>query len=173
MSLRLFITSILASIVLPAASGAMAQVTMSQHQAQPRPFWGTMTGEVTFVMSSECSTQPVQTVSTNEGRVSHLGNSTLTTAHCASSDGTQAIDGHAIFTGANGADINATYTAHTVAASAQVIVQEGELTIIGGTGRFQHAAGRVPFTVYISPVSPPTLEAKWPVRFVFAGTISY
>ena len=173
MSLRLFITSILAAIVLPAASGAMAQATMSQRQVQLRPFWGTMTGEVSFVLSSECSTQPVQTVSTNEGKVNHLGKSTLATTHCASSDGTQALDGHALFSGANGAEVNATYTSHTVAASEQMIVQEGEFTIVGGTGRFKHAVGRVPFTVYISPVSPPTLESKWPIRFVFAGTINY
>jgi hypothetical protein len=117
--------------------------------------------------------QPVQTISANEGNVTHLGNSTLATAHCASSDGTQALNGHATFTGANGAEVTATYTSHTVAASAQLIVQEGEFTILGGTGRFTQAVGRVPFTVYISPVSPPTLEAKWPIRFVFAGTISY
>lgn len=173
MNLRLFLTSILTSIILPAASGAMAQPTMSHSQAQLRPFWGTMKGEASFVLSSECSTQPVLTVSTNEGKATHLGRSTLVTSHCASSDGSQALDGHATFAGANGAEVTATYTGHTVAASAQLIVEEGEFTILGGTGRFKHAVGRVPFTVYISPVSPPTLEAKWPIEFVFAGTISY
>ena len=132
-----------------------------------------MTGEVSFVLSSECSMQPVQTVSTNEGKVNHLGKSSLATTHCASSDGSQALDGHATFSVANGDEVNATYTGHVVAASEQIIVQEGEFTIVGGTGRFAHAVGRVPFTVYVSPVSPPTLEAKWPIRFVFAGTINY
>lgn len=147
--------------------------TESTAQARLRPFWGTTSGQVSFAANGLCAIAPVQTLTTSQGQITHLGVSTLTTTHCASGDGSLALDGHAIFAGANGDQILATYTAHTVAASPQVIVQEGELAINGGTGRFEHAAGRVRFTVYINPVSPPTLESKWPIQFVIAGTISY
>jgi len=163
------------TLVLFAILAAMSTVTatIAHAQAQLRPFRGTVEGEVTFALSGECAPQPVQTVSTSQGQVAHLGRTTLATTHCPSSDGTQALNGRAIFSAANGDQVIATYTSHTVAASPELIVQEGEFTINGGTGRFEHAAGRAPFTVYINPVSPPTLEAKWPIRFSFAGTISF
>ncbi len=163
------------TVIWIAILAAMSTATAAMVHAEERlrPFWGNAKGEVSFVLSDACSAQPVQTLSIAHGSVAHLGHTTLATAHCPSSDGTQALNGTAIFTAANGHQVFATYTAHTVAASPQLIVQEGEFTINGGTARFKHATGRAPFTVYINPVSPPTLEAKWPIRFSFAGTISY
>src|SRR6516165_3760389 len=52
------------------------------------------------------------------------------------------------------------HTSHTTAPPPPLIVQEGELIITGGTGRFEHATGRVPFTVYVSPISPPSSDAS-------------
>jgi hypothetical protein len=147
--------------------------TINAQKQQLRPFWGNAAGEVVFGNPGVCTTQPVQTLTNSRGQFTHLGNTTLATAHCASTDGSLALDGRATFTAANGDQVFATYTAHTIAPPPPLIVQEGELIITGGTGRFEHAAGRVPFTVYVSPVSPPTPESKWPVQFVFAGTITY
>jgi hypothetical protein len=150
-----------------------AATTANAQKQQLRPFWGHTAGEVTFGNPGVCTTQPVQTLSDSKGHLTHLGNAMLTTAHCASTDGLLALDGHATFTASNGDQIFATYTAHTIAPPPPLIVQEGELIFTGGTGRFESAKGRVPFTVYINPVSPPTAESKWPVQFVFAGTITY
>jgi hypothetical protein len=163
---------ILISLAILAAMSTTT-VTVANAQAELRPFWGSAKGEVSFVLSDACPPQPVQTLTTSRGQVTHLGSATLTTSHCASSDGTQALNGRATFTAANGDQVFATYTGHTVAASQELIVQEGEFAITGGTGRFAQASGRAPFTVYINPVSPPTLDAKWPIRFSFAGSISY
>jgi hypothetical protein len=155
------------AVVVAAAATPDAQ---TQHL---RPFWGNAAGEVTFGNPGVCTTQPVQTLANSKGSIIHLGRTMFATTHCASPDGMLALEGHATFTAPNGDQIFATYTAHTVAIPPPLIVQEGELSITGGTGRFEHATGRVPFTVYVNPVSPPTPEAKWPVQFVFAGTITY
>lgn len=149
-----------------------AATTQAQRQ-QLRPFWGSAAGEVSFGNPGVCTTQPVQTLANVTGQLTHLGNSAITTAHCASSNGMLALDGHATFTAANGDQIFATYTGHVIAPPAPLIIEEGELIITGGTGRFEHASGRVPFTVYVNPVSPPTNDARWPIQFVFAGTITY
>jgi hypothetical protein len=151
----------------------VATATADAQMQHLRAFWGNTAGEVTFGNPGACTMQPVQTLGDSKGSIIHLGRTTFATAHCASPDGMLALDGHATFTAPNGDQIFATYTAHTVAPPPPLIVQEGELSITGGTGRFQHATGRVPFTVYVNPVSPPSPEAKWPVQFVFAGTISY
>jgi len=148
-------------------------VTATAQKQQLRPFWGSMLGDVTFGNPGVCQFQPVQTLSDVKGQLTHLGSATLTTAHCASADGGLALDGHATFTAANGDEIFATYTAHMVTPPPPLIVEEGELIITGGTGRFENATGRVPFTVYVNPVSPPTIDAKWPIRYVFAGTITF
>lgn len=148
-------------------------VTAAAQKQQLRPFWGSMSGDVTFGNPGVCQFQPVQTLSNVKGQLTHLGSATLTSAHCASGDGSLALDGHATFTAADGDEIFATYTGHMVTPPPPLIVEEGELIITGGNGRFEKATGRVPFTVYVNPVSPPTMDAKWPIRYVFAGTISY
>lgn len=147
--------------------------TAAAQKKQLRPFWGSMSGEVTFGNPGLCQFQPVQTLSHVGGQVTHLGNATLTSAHCASADGTLALDGQVTFTGANGDELYGTYTGHMVTPPPPLIVEEGELIFTGGTGRFEKVTGRVPFTVYVNPVTPPTADAKWPIRWVFAGTITY
>ncbi len=44
----------------------------------------------------------------------------------------------------------------------------------GGTGRFTHATGNFTAMVFVRPgAEPPTLETRWPIDVVFAGTIAY
>jgi len=167
MKLFRFLGFAVLALIIATGTTAIAQ------KQQPRPFWGNAAGEVTFGNPGVCTTQPVQTLTSAKGQLTHLGNAMVTTTHCASADGLLALDGHATFTAANGDQVFASYTSHTTAPPPPLIVQEGELIITGGTGRFEHATGRVPFTVYVSPISPPSSDAKWPIRFVFAGTITY
>ncbi len=151
---------------------AVTASAQNHQQKQLRPFWGSVLGEVTWGNPGVCLDQPVQTLSNANGNTL-LGNTAFAGAHCASSDGSRALDGVAVFTVANGDQIRAIYTAKTVTPPPPLIVQQGEMIIVGGTGQFEHATGRVPFTVYVNPMSPPTADAHWPILFVFAGAIRY
>ena len=162
----------LAFFALLALVAVTAHAQKHQQKQQVRPFWGSVLGEVTWGNPGVCPDQPVQTLSIANGNTL-LGNTAFASSHCASSDGSLALDGVAVFTVANGDQIRATYTAKTVTPPPPLIVEQGEMIIVGGTGQFEHATGRVPFTVYVNPMSPPTGDAHWPVLFVFAGAIRY
>lgn len=142
-------------------------------QPKLRPFWGNLAGEATFPESEACSEvtgAPWQTLSVTEGKMTHLGRTALSTAHCSTPDGSFAVGGVATFTAANGDQVWATYTATTVAGP-PLIVQEADFIIVGGTGRFENASGHLVGMVYV------TFEGfddpSWPLKFVFAGTIAY
>ena len=162
----------LALFALLTLAAVTASAQRHQQKQQLRPFWGSALGEVTWGNPGVCPDQPVQTLSNANGNTL-LGNTTFAGSHCASSDGSLALAGVAIFTVANGDQIHATYTAKTVTPPPPLIVQQGEMIIVGGTGQFEHATGRVPFTVQVNPMSPPTEDAHWPVLFIFAGAIRY
>jgi len=137
-----------------------------------RPIWGQVTGEVSFPASDACldiTGAPFQTVTEAEGRMTHLGRTEVSLSHCATADG-QAVAGAARFTAANGDEIWASYSAHTVAPP-PMIVQEAEFIITGGTGRFAAASGRLRATVYVTFEGME--DPSWPIALVFAGTIAY
>lgn len=138
-----------------------------------RPFKGSTAGEATFPASEACrgvTGAPWQTLSVTEGWISHLGRVTLATAHCSTLDGSAAVSGQATFTAANGDQLWATFTAVTVAPP-PLIVQEADFVIVGGTGRFENAAGWLRGVVYV------TFEGfedpSWPIEFAIAGAVAY
>ena len=147
------------------------------NQPHPRPFWGNLTGEATFPYSDAClavTGAPWQTLTAAEGRMTHLGRTRLSTAHCSTLDGNAAVQGTATFTAANGDEVWVTFTSSTVVWPAppdMLIVQDGDFTVVGGTGRFEDASGRLQGTMYV------TFEGfddpSWPIRFVFSGTLVY
>ncbi|MCU0234091.1 MAG: hypothetical protein MUE90_08705 [Thermoanaerobaculales bacterium] len=158
---------VLALVVMTAASVSTA--------ADPklRPFRGSTAGEATFPGSEAClgvTGAPWQTLGDTEGRISHLGRVTLTTAHCSTLDGSAAVAGEATFTAANGDQLRATFTAVTVAPP-PLIVQEADFVIVGGTGRFEDATGWLHGVVYV------TFEGfedpSWPIEFAIAGAVAY
>ena len=115
----------------------LALVTVTAHAQKPqqkkelRPFWGSVLGEVTWGNPGVCPDQPVQTLSNANGNTL-LGNTTFAGSHCASSDGSRALGGVAVFTAANGDQIHVTYTSKTVTPPPPLIVQQGEMIIVGG-----------------------------------------
>ena len=138
-----------------------------------RPFNGTFAGEATFPESDVCldvTGAPWQTLSSSVGRMSHLGLTELSTAHCSTLDGSAAVAGEATFTAANGDQLQATYTAVTVAPP-PLIVQEIDFVVVGGTGRFENATGWLRGVAYV------TFEGfddpSWPIEFAIAGAVAY
>jgi hypothetical protein len=104
---------------------------------------------------------------TGEGVATHLGHykvDSMIEIHVADGTGNQrqiitAANGDMlILTGANGHAIDATHAA-------------GTLTIVGGTGRFEGAAGSID-TIITFGIAPPTLEPN-PYTNVLEGTISF
>jgi hypothetical protein len=145
----------------------------------PRPFWGNFAGEVEFPVNGEClsvpgSGAPFQTVAVTEGKMTHMGRSELFTAHCATPDGGAALDGHAVFTAANGDEVFAEYFAVTVQPPVPpmfIIGQEITMVINGGTGRFEGATGSLEGMVYIEFQG--FEDPSWPLEFVLSGWIVY
>jgi hypothetical protein len=152
-------------------------VLASDRQPHPRPFWGNLTGQATFPQSGAClaiTGAPWQTLSVTEGRVTHLGRTSLSTSHCSTLDGSAAVNGVATFTAANGDEVWAIYTATTVVWPSppdMLLVQESDFTVVGGTGRFDGASGHLQGTVYVTYEG--INDPSWPLRFVLSGTLVY
>jgi hypothetical protein len=151
-----------------------ATSVLAGENPNPRPFWGSFEGEVTFPLSNDCldvTGVPFQTVSSDvEGKMTHLGHTDLSTTHCTMPDGSAAVGGQATFTAANGDEVWANYFAITVQPP-PIIVQEITLIIYGGTGRFEGATGNLQGMVYATFEG--FTDPSWPVEFVFAGWIVY
>lgn len=160
--------------VLVAAGFVFAAASALDAGENPRlrPFWGSTTGELTWTLDSSCPAyppagQPLRTVSTTTGQMTHLGRTSLLAFQC-TKDGSGA---RAVFTAANGDQVWATHTAHPVPSQPPLMVQEGEFFLDGGTGRFEHASGHLLVTIYVTRGA--MTDPSWPVRFVFVGTIAY
>ena len=161
-------------VVIALALVLAATSVLAGENPNPRPFWGHFEGEVTFPASDAClgiTGAPYQTVSIVEGNMTHLGRTDLITIHCSTLDGSAAVDGHGILTSANGDEVWVIYTATTVIPPPPLIVQEADIIIVGGTGRFEGASGRLDGMVYVTFEG--FADPSWPIRFVVAGWIVY
>jgi len=116
----------------------------------------------------EISGQPFRTVATAEGDVTPLGPSTFRSAHCVTEDG-RALEGRLTLTAEDGDQVHLTYTGFAVEPP-PVIVQQVELIIDGGTGRFARASGQALGMVYITFKGYD--EPEWPIEMALAGTIT-
>lgn len=156
---------------------AVTPAVSTADNPKPRPIKMSTAGEATFPLSDVCLDVTGafwQTLSSSEGQLTHLGRTQLSTAHCSTLEGSAAVNGQATFTAANGDELWATYTGTTVAwpePPAMLLVQETEFVVVGGTGRFEGASGRLFGMVYA------TFEGyddpSWPVEFDFVGWITY
>jgi len=148
-------------------------VIAGETNLKPRPFWGSFEGEVSFPLTEACKDVtgvPFQTVSGTNGQMTHMGRTTLVTTHCSTPDGGAAVDGHAIFTAANGDEVWADYYALTVQPP-PYIEQDITMVINGGTGRFQNASGNLQGRVYIEFQG--FADPGWPIEFFLTGSIIY
>ena len=138
-----------------------------------RPYWGSFSGVANFVFNDVCGPltgAPFQTVTDVVGKMTHMGKSELFASHCSTPDGGFALYGAATMVAANGHEVSFTYTAETVAPP-PFIIQEINMVITGGTGRFDGASGELSGHVYIEFLGFTTPD--WPVAFVLSGYIVY
>jgi len=136
-----------------------------------RPFWGAFSGVANFMPAAECDAiSGIQTIALTDGRMTHLGKSEFSTSHCPTEDGMYALLGEATMVAANGDELSFTYTAETVAPPLSII-QEIDMVITGGTGRFDGASGELSGHVYIDFLGMTTPD--WPLKFVLSGYIVY
>jgi len=136
-----------------------------------RPFWGHVAGSATFPKSDDCleiSGQPFRTVATAVGEVTPLGPSTFRSAHCVTEDG-RALEGKLTLTSENGDQVHLSYTGFMVEPP-PLIVQQIELIIDGGTGRFAQASGQALGMVYVTFKGYD--EPEWPIEMALAGTVT-
>jgi hypothetical protein len=140
--------------------------------AEVRPFWGHLSGSARFPNTDDCleiSGQPFKTVCTAAGEVTPLGRTTCRSSHCVTEDG-RALNGAMTLTAEDGDELHLTYTAATVEPQ-PLIVQQSELIIDGGTGRYARVSGHVLGMVYVTFMGFD--QPEWPIEMAFVGTITF
>lgn len=140
--------------------------------AELRPFWGHLSGSARFPKTEDClgiSGQPFKNVCTAEGEITPLGRTTCRSTHCVTEDG-RALNGLMTLTDGGGDEVYLTYTAATVEPQ-PLIVQQCDLIIDGGTGRYSEASGQVLGMVYVTFIGYD--EPEWPIEMAFVGTITF
>lgn len=133
-----------------------------------RPFHATATGTVSYDFSNPrmCPDPgfPFTTQVAAQGRARHLGTMTVAATHCESAN--RSTDGLMVLTAPNGDAMTGTYATEWVVSDNQVIIT-GWLRVTGGTGRFEHATGRV-WQHHVITLGE---GYSWPVAMTFNGVI--
>jgi len=157
-----------------------ATVVGNGDNPQTRPFMGSMNGEAIFDFdfdSSPCLSvtgAPWQTVSSMEGKLTHLGRSEYYSTHCSTLDGTQLVNGEATLVAANGDEVWLSYTANLLGTfPAPVLVYVVDNVVVGGTGRFEGASGKFLIIAIVTLGEVPDPTAPAPLEMNFAGNITY
>ena len=138
---------------------------------EPRPFWGHLSRSATIPKTDVCletSGLPFQTIATSAGEINPIGQTTCRSTHCATNDG-RALNGTMTLTAEDGDELHLTYSAGTVEPE-PLTVQQCELIVDGGTGRFAKAFGQVPGMDYINFTGYD--EPEWPIETALVGTIT-
>jgi len=106
-----------------------------------RPFKGTLYGQVDIALDAGCPLG-VKTVSDAVGRLNHLGRTVMHSEHCTPA-GADNPYGEMTLVAANGDTVEIVYNgfAPYPAPTDEAIHVEGDLSIVGGTGRFDDATG--------------------------------
>lgn len=159
MSVGAVAAMLVAGLVAPVGAPAVA--------AEMRPFTGRASGEVTFVPSESCPLG-LRTVTEAVGQARHLGRMSLSSGHCAAfgpfGPGTMTL------TAANGDRVLLEYVGFGPMPEGVYEVQvDGK--VVGGTGRFEGAAGEVDMTLHVQFQGYDDLS--WPTTLEWTGSISY
>ena len=122
--------------------------TAEIHAAASVPISGTVTYTDTITANPDNTSCPLTGMSIGTGTVSHLGRAAFVSTDCLTFDGLNYTihNGTFTLTAANGDTITGTFTG-TFSPSgrgAVYVMQGGDLTITGGSGRFKNASGGGP-----------------------------
>jgi hypothetical protein len=164
------------SDLMAAGIAITAMTANAGDNPRPRPFSGTVVGDVHWEILGVGQCAPQQdyiTISKATGQMSHLGLTTMTENHCAGADSFP-VWGTVIFGAANGDELWGTVVVGSCAwgESGDAWFSETcDYTINGGTGRFGAASGSLHVTVYLWPTAE--YLGPWPANFVWKGSISY
>jgi hypothetical protein len=150
----------------------MSPAAGASESGQYVPFKSTVSGQVQFLPATDCPVGLATTMVDVPGVASHLGLMTMSSRHCTPT-GDDFGPGMMTLVAANGDKIFATYTgtAPYPGPGAEFIYGTSHATIVGGTGRFQHAEGHfdTALTIHFDGFGDPS----WPITQVSTGTIRY
>ena len=163
---RLLLLALAAAVVTIAATAVSAGAN-----ATSRPFKGSMSGAVTFVVDTGCPLG-LRSDTAATGTASHLGGFATESSHCSG----LTFAGEQTMVAANGDKLFADYESvgpPVIPPSEVGTVYDvpAAFTITGGTGRFADATGggymiaHITFMGFGAPV--------WPATFDWQGTIGY
>ena len=160
--------AVVAILVVAVAAGASPAT---------RPFKGSMSGTVTFVVDTSCPAlylggPTLRADSAATGTASHLGKISMSSAHCAG----VTFAGHMTFVAANGDKLFVDYESvgpPVMPPDELGVVYDvlSEFVITGGTGRFQNAVGGGLMPAHI--VNMGLGVPVWPTTWDWQGTIGY
>jgi hypothetical protein len=164
--------------VLMAVGIALAAATVANagDNPKPRPFKGTLVGDVHWEILGEGLCPPQGdfiTMSRATGELSHLGRTTMTENHCAGGDGLP-VNGTLVFAAANGDKLWGTVVVGSCAwgeATETSFSETCNYAVNGGTGSFETASGSLHMTAWVTPTGEPL--GPFPAQFIWVGTIRY
>lgn len=160
---KLLLVAMVLALLVAAAPGVGAR-------PDTRPFKGSMRGSVTFPLDDTCPTLR-RTDSQATGNGSHLGRTTMTSAHCTPGAGT-IEGGDMTLAAANGDEVYIKYQGFAGPPNVDgIVIADVVFEIVGGGGRFDGARGGGEMTAYI--VFEGFDDPEWAARWVWSGTIGY
>lgn len=160
---KLLMLAMVLALLVAAVPGAGAR-------PDTRPFKGSMNGSVTFPLDETCPTAR-RTDSQATGNVSHLGRTTMTSAHCTPGAG-RIEGGDMTLVAANSDLVFVEYHGFAGPPNEEgIVVADVVFEIVGGDGRFDGARGGGEMTAYI--VFEGFDDPEWAARWVWSGTIGY
>lgn len=170
---------LMACFVVLALIGASAAATADSAE---RPFKGTVSGGVNFMPAEECPIG-LKTVSDGVGTFTHLGRTVMHSEHCTPT-GDYVPLGHMTLRAANGDTLSLEYNSFAPfpTPDTEIIHAEGDILVVGGTGRFDDAVGGqfdmdLSTFNYVADLEFPgfgpdglPLPGPWPTVWVFGPT---
>lgn len=169
---RTFVVLVLASLFMSALAAPAGA------DSDSRPFKGSVHGTVSFApFTPGCFNNDgfnLSSVGEATGKVSHMGKTTMSSAHCTPDMGVDEIlGGEMTLVAANGDKVFIAYegTAPFPGPGTDVIIADIDFEILDGTGRFADATGGGDMTAYI--VFEGFDDLEWAASWYWKGRIGY
>jgi hypothetical protein len=167
------------AVALPGVPLSLA--TAQEASPVPGPFTASVSGSVSWARVSEKACPPseqlwgeLMTESSATGTAPDVGEIHMESRHCAPA-GDEITDGALTLVTADGVEIWMDYSGTAPFPSdteiGDVLVFDGDFTVVGGTGPFENATGSGSFDGEITFEGLP--DPEWPATWTFEGTIAY